>query len=199
MPIFTMKDTWYWSIVKIPLKVYGQPAVIHELGSNLNGDKDLPKALCCWRTTIEDWDYWQQGKTPLNPWIQIPLCVIVLLSLFSLLLSHLYVLLRKLFYLVKSRMRTIYSDTKGSSIPGGSWYGRRYLGAGSAMARRTSASIVSPSSFCSCSCSSLAKSLINSKDPKEPDITSSLLSVKSMIRLGCGVGLLSAKLIGSSI
>src|ERR1700743_2175764 len=39
MPIFTMKDTWYWSIVKIPLKVHGQPAVIHELGSEChNGD-----------------------------------------------------------------------------------------------------------------------------------------------------------------
>ena len=39
----------------------------------------------------------------LNPWIQIPLCVIVLLSLFSFLLSHLYVLLRKLFLLVKDK------------------------------------------------------------------------------------------------
>ena len=28
-----------------------------------NGDKDLPKALCCWRTTIEDWDYRQLRKT----------------------------------------------------------------------------------------------------------------------------------------
>ena len=28
-----------------------------------NGDKDLPKALCCWRTTIEDWDYQQLRKT----------------------------------------------------------------------------------------------------------------------------------------
>ena len=27
------------------------------------GDKDLPKALCCWRTTIEDWDYRQLRKT----------------------------------------------------------------------------------------------------------------------------------------
>ena len=27
------------------------------------GEKDSPKALCCWRMTIEDWDYWQQGKT----------------------------------------------------------------------------------------------------------------------------------------
>ena len=26
-------------------------------------DKDLPKALCCWRTTIEGWDYRQQRKT----------------------------------------------------------------------------------------------------------------------------------------
>ena len=34
MPIFAMKDMWYWSIVKIPLKVYGQPAIIHELGSS---------------------------------------------------------------------------------------------------------------------------------------------------------------------
>ena len=28
-----------------------------------NGDKDLPKALCCWRATIEDWDCRQQRKT----------------------------------------------------------------------------------------------------------------------------------------
>ena len=34
MPITAMKDMWYWSIVNIPLKVYGQPAIIHELGSN---------------------------------------------------------------------------------------------------------------------------------------------------------------------
>ena len=27
------------------------------------GDKDLPKALCYWRTTMEDWDYRQQRKT----------------------------------------------------------------------------------------------------------------------------------------
>ena len=27
-----------------------------------NGDKDLPKALCCCRMMIEDWDYRQQGK-----------------------------------------------------------------------------------------------------------------------------------------
>ena len=34
-----VKDTWYWSIVKIPLKVYRQPAIIHELGSEChNGD-----------------------------------------------------------------------------------------------------------------------------------------------------------------
>ena len=35
MPIPTVKDMWYWSIVNIPLKVYRQPAVIHELGSSL--------------------------------------------------------------------------------------------------------------------------------------------------------------------
>ena len=35
MPTLTKKDTWYWSIVNIPLKVHGQPAVIHELGSSL--------------------------------------------------------------------------------------------------------------------------------------------------------------------
>ena len=34
-----VKDMWYWSIVNIPLKVDGQPAVIHELGSEYhNGD-----------------------------------------------------------------------------------------------------------------------------------------------------------------
>ena len=33
MPIFQMKDMWYWSIINIPLKVYGEPAIIHELGS----------------------------------------------------------------------------------------------------------------------------------------------------------------------
>ena len=39
MPIPLMKDTWYWSIVKIPLKVHRQPALIHELGSGRhNGD-----------------------------------------------------------------------------------------------------------------------------------------------------------------
>ena len=27
-----MKNTWYWSIIKIPLKVYRQPIIIHELG-----------------------------------------------------------------------------------------------------------------------------------------------------------------------
>ena len=32
---FTMEDMWYWSIVNIPLKVYGQPVVIHELGLDL--------------------------------------------------------------------------------------------------------------------------------------------------------------------
>ena len=51
-----MKNTWYWSIVKIPLKVYRQPAIIF---MNLEQDvtmvtTTLPKALCCWRMTIED-------------------------------------------------------------------------------------------------------------------------------------------------
>ena len=37
-----MKDTWYWSIVKIPLKFHRQPAVVHEPGSEChNGDHNF--------------------------------------------------------------------------------------------------------------------------------------------------------------
>ena len=55
----------------------------------------------------------------LNLWIHIPFWVIVLLSLFFNLLSHLLCSFQKLSLIV--RTRAIYSDTKGSSIPGGSW------------------------------------------------------------------------------
>ena len=99
MPILTMKDMWYWSIVEIPLKVYGQPAVIHELESSLT----MVIRLAQGPLLLEDDNRRLRLLTTredivLNPWIHIPFCVIVLLSCFHFAFT-LLCSLRKLFLL----------------------------------------------------------------------------------------------------
>ena len=182
-----VKDTWYWSIVNIPLKVHGQPVIIHELGlGSHKGDHDStqgPLLLEDDNKRLRLPTTREEVSKPLDP--------------YTLLMFTPYTNYAFLYKLVKTKEHWLsYSDTKGSSIPGGSWYGGRYSGAGSVVAQLTSASIISCSSFRACSSSSAMKSLT---DPSKSGTTSSSSSVRLMTIQGWGVGLLSAKSIGSSI
>ena len=135
--------------------------------------------------------------TVLNPWIHIPLCVIALLSLFSLVLSHFYVLLKENYFycqdedyllrhkgIIDTRRILIWRKVLRSRVCHGS----------------TNFSLYCLTLFITCLLLLLpGKILINSKDPEESGITSSLSLVKSMTSHGCGVSLLLAKSIGSLI
>ena len=121
MPTPTVKDALYWSIVKIPLKVYGQPAVIHELGSEYHdGDHSSAQGPLLLEddnrrlrlpTTRED-----IVSKPSDPYT--PLCYRI--AFFVLPIAFTLYAFPLENYFIRSKERTIYLNTKGSSIPGGS-------------------------------------------------------------------------------